>query len=87
MSNSCAETLRLAIVKQAVLDYIQALNNIKVKSKRDNYQAEKVKNECELFFRSQWFVELCGIDGKKMILYLNTNDLKKVRGTLRKMIM
>ena len=48
-----------AIVIQAVEDYTDALRTIRVsKSKTKLEKAEKVKNKCEKFFRTEWFFEL-----------------------------
>lgn len=48
-----------AIVIQAVEDYTEALRTIRIsKSKTKLEKAEKVKNKCEKFFRTEWFFEL-----------------------------
>ena len=48
-----------AIVIQAVEDYTESLRTIRVsKSKTKLEKAEKIKNKCEKFFRTEWFFEL-----------------------------
>ena len=48
-----------AIVIQAVEDYTEALRTIRVsKSKKKIEMAKKRKEECEKFFRTEWFFEL-----------------------------
>ncbi len=63
------ENLANAIVLTAVHDYRDALK--KLSRGRKNTDAETTKNECERFFRSQWYQELTSVDGELLIRKLN----------------
>lgn len=68
------ERLRYEIVKQAVVDYERSLKKIRKHTPPRTAGDEKIliqytrlKNDCELFFRSGWFSHLCDIDGEMLI--------------------
>ena len=54
-----------AIIIQAAKDYRAALKRLK-KHPHDT-DARGVKNECERFFRSQWYSQLTSVDGEFII--------------------
>lgn len=59
------EELANAIVLQAVKDWRKAVKTLK---KRPRYAAAKqMKEECERFFRSEWFEELTSVDGSVIL--------------------
>lgn len=51
------KALACAVVEKAIDDYIDAL------AKNDKYEIGNI----ELFFKSQWCYELCGLDGNYII--------------------
>ena len=54
-----------AVALQAVYDYEAALKgNI---HKRDRQRIGDVVKSCEEFFKSEWFYELCGLDGEQVM--------------------
>ncbi len=56
------ERLANAIIKQAANDYRSALRGLK---RNPNYDsAQRMKRDCERFFRSQWFNALTTLDGE-----------------------
>lgn len=59
------ENLANAIVLQAVKDYRKALKCLKRNPKSNKAQADA--KEVERFFRSPWYSELTGVDGKMLI--------------------
>lgn len=63
------EEVANAIVLQATKDYRDA--NKKLSKGRRNQEAERVKNECLRFFRSQWFSVLTEIDAEFLIRRLD----------------
>ena len=56
--NSPCETLVEGICRQAAKDYL---------SKAKNSQAEYWRRDAEQFFLSDWFYELTGLDGKRVL--------------------
>ena len=59
------EELANAIVLQAVKDWRKAVKTLK---KRHRYEAAKqMRDECERFFRSEWFEELTSVDGSVIL--------------------
>lgn len=56
-----------AIVMQAVKDYQKALK----------YNDTAVKNECERFFRSDWFTFLTDVDGEIIIQQVQREITRK----------
>ena len=63
--NDGYENLANAIVLQAVKDWRKAVKTLK---KRPRYEAAKqMRDECERFFRSEWFEELTSVDGSVIL--------------------
>ena len=67
-----------AIVKQAVKDWqfaTKKLKNSKTKkiSKNAIYESKRTINECERFFKSDWFYELTGVDGSSILRRLKVD--------------
>ena len=59
------ENLANAIVLQAVKDWRKAVKTLK---KRPRYETTKqMRDECERFFRSEWFEELTSVDGSVIL--------------------
>jgi len=62
-----------AILKCAAEDYRSALKSLKSGvcyrdvSKGKAGQPEWIKDDCEIFFRSEWFKSLCDLDGEEVI--------------------
>ena len=69
-----AEKLANGIIIQAVKDYRKALKRLR-KHPRDT-DARGVKDECERFFRSQWYSQLTSVDGEFII--------RKIMGEVKK---
>lgn len=74
ISDEAIESLRFAIVKQAILDYESALKWLRKHPQGVGYTYSctkntklRTKNECEIFFRSQWYACLCDIDGEALM--------------------
>lgn len=66
------ENLADAIVLQAVKDWRKAVKTLK---KRPRYEAAKqTREECERFFRSEWFEELTGVDGSVILRKLKQEE-------------
>ena len=64
--NEGCENLAIAIVRQAVIDYSKALKMLKKNPK--NIEENRVKNECEIFFSSDFFEYLTyNLDRKYII--------------------
>lgn len=62
--DTCYESLRLAIIEQAVRDYKKAL----LADKRcDDLLAKRKIRELENFFRGEWFEQLSNLDGKMLV--------------------
>ena len=57
------ENLANAIILQAVKDYRRALSEFSLNSTPNTYVIE----QCETFFRSEWFQELTDADGEYLI--------------------
>lgn len=55
------ENLAIAIVKQAVKDYQDALQ--KLARNKNNTTAKRMKEEVERFFNSDWYSVLTDLDG------------------------
>ena len=63
--NDAYENLANAIVLQAVKDWRKAVKTLK---KRPRYEAAiQMRDECERFFRSEWFEELTSVDGSVIL--------------------
>ena len=56
------ENLANAIVKQAAKDWQSAMKRLR--KKPGNKAAQAQRDECEQFFRSDWFTVLTGVDGE-----------------------
>lgn len=66
------EALRNAIVLQAVKDWQSAARKLK---KRPRYDpARQMRDDCERFFRSDWFEELTGMDGSAILRKLKQEE-------------
>ena len=57
------ENLANAIILQAVKDYRRALSGCQV----DERDSKSVIEQCETFFRSEWFRGLTDVDGEYLI--------------------
>lgn len=57
-----------AIVKQAVKDWKFATKKLKENPKHlKAIEYKRTINECERFFKSDWFYELTGVDGSSIL--------------------
>ncbi len=66
------EDLANAIVLQAVKDWRKAVKTLK---KRPRYEAAKqMRDDCERFFRSDWFEELTSVDGSVILRKLKQEE-------------
>ena len=72
--NGPHEELAGAIVMQAVKDWRRAVKTLKKKPRKES--AKQMKEECERFFRSQWFEDLTDVDGSFIL-----RKLKQEAGT------
>lgn len=69
-SDAGIELLRFEIIKQACIDYENALTYLRgrIPSTSDGYlQMVKQKKECEAFFRSEYYGILCDIPGELLM--------------------
>lgn len=69
-SDSGIEELRFAIVKQACVDYNDALTYLRGKTpsvSKEYLHMVKLKKDCERFFRSELYRVLCDIDGEHLM--------------------
>lgn len=64
------ENVANAVVLQAVKDYREAM--IKLSHGKKNVVAEQTKSECEKFFRSPYFNVFTSLDGKALLLKLES---------------
>lgn len=82
MDNQYMEHLRFAIVKQAVIDYTKALQWLRnppcphfgESFENEKVQQQRIKEECERFFRGKWYAMLCDIDGEKLLVKARTQS-------------
>lgn len=70
--DSGLENLRFGIVKQAIMDYNTALKWLRAHpgvshDDKDYLYMHYLKTDCEVFFRSRWFSELCDLDGEELL--------------------
>lgn len=65
MTDSGAERLAQAIVKQACTDWRKAVR--KLQKKPDCETADVTRRECERFFRSEFFYSLTGMTSKDFL--------------------
>lgn len=71
------QVLAQAIIEQASEDYRTALK--KLSKHPDNALAIHTVNECEIFFRGEWFQMLTTLDGETLIRMLKDSTLKKIK--------
>ena len=71
--NDPYEKLANAIILQAVKDYRTARKKLKKYPK--NKDAKLMVEDCERFFRSDWFAALTGIDGQLLLKKLQEESL------------
>ena len=78
--NEGCENLAIAIIRQAVADYSKALKTLKKNPK--NIEKNRIKNECEKFFSSDFFELLTYDLDSKYIIYnierMAKNDKKTI---------
>ena len=67
------QMLANAIIIQAADDYRTSLRRLKLN--RMNREYLRMKEECERFFRSQWFEQLTNIDGKTIMMRIQKEEL------------
>lgn len=67
------ETLANAVILQAVRDYRMARKKRKTHPK--NKDAKLMIEDCERFFRSDWFGELTTLDGQILLRKLQEEEL------------
>ncbi len=66
------EKLAVAIVMQAVRDWRSSVRKL---NKRPIYDpAREMRDECERFFRSGWFMALTGANGSYILLKLKKEE-------------
>ena len=63
------ERLANGIIFQAVDDYRKARKDLKLNI--HNHEARLILNDCERFFRSEWFGVLTALDGKNLLSQLD----------------
>ncbi len=68
-----AEVLANAIILQAVKDYRDAKKKLRKRSKNEG--AKLMIEDCERFFRSDWFGALTGVDGEMLLKRLQEEAL------------
>ena len=65
------ERLIFAIVAQAVRDYQRALRYLRLPASKKTESGEiahkRLKKDCEIFFRSKWYSQLCDLDGEELM--------------------
>lgn len=59
------ENLVTAIVRQALIDYRNALKALK--KNPNNIDERRIKNECEIFFNSEYFTLLTNVDSAYLL--------------------
>ena len=67
------EDLAQAIILQAAKDYRAARKKAKYNPK--NKEAKLMIQDCESFFRSDWFSALTGIDGQMLLEKLKEEEI------------
>ena len=72
--NDPYENLANAIVLQAVKDYREARK--KLKKRKKNEDAKLMVEDCESFFRSDWFKALTNLDGEMLLKKLQEEEIK-----------
>ena len=71
-SDKGLDDLRFAIIQQACKDYEASLKYLRNHPEKDwqsrkTLQAIRMKDECETFFRSQYFSLLCDLEGEEIM--------------------
>ena len=66
------ENLANGIILLAVKDWCEAVRTLK-KWSRDK-DAKRTRDECEQFFRSEWFEELTSVDGSVILRKLKQEE-------------
>lgn len=59
------KNLVIAIVRQALIDYRDALKALK--KNPNNIDESRIKNECEIFFNSEYFTLLTNVDSAYLL--------------------
>lgn len=67
------EELAQAIILQAVKDYRMARKKLKYHPK--NKEAKLMIQDCESFFRFQWFTALSSVDGQMLLKKLKEEEI------------
>lgn len=67
------ENLANSIILQAVKDYRVARKKVKYRPK--NKEAKLMVEDCERFFRSDWFRALTSIDGEMLLTKLQEEEI------------
>lgn len=88
-----AELMRYAIVENACKDYEWALRYLDrldhvgltlTKSQQEQIlKARRFRDDCENFFRGDWYKALCDIDGEKLISAIRKRVVAEKRGITR----
>ena len=67
------------IIVQAVKDYRYSLMALQIEgiSSRQKIECDKLKNQCEKFFKSEWFQMLTTIDGELIMCETKRRVMKK----------
>ena len=66
------EALALAVVMQAVSDWRAAVR--KLRRRPNNYRAKQRREDCEAFFRSEWFTAMTGANGSYILRVLKKEE-------------
>ena len=67
------EALANAIILQAVKDYRAAREKVRYHLK--NKEAKLIVEDCERFFRSDWFTSLTSLDGEALLRKLQEEEI------------
>ena len=62
------ESLANNIVIQAAKDYRKSLKNLK--KDPESFEAISMRDDCERFFRSMWYMAICRMDPERLISML-----------------
>lgn len=69
------DNLRFEIVRRAVIDYdaaLKFLRSSKSPNSEKHIRMKRQKEDCERFFRSQWYALLCDIPGEDVMKTVRT---------------
>lgn len=75
----CYQDLANAIIRQAIVDYKRAIKVLKKNPHSE--KSEKVKEECEAFFNSDYYDLLTNVDSSYLI-----NNIERVNKNAKKTI-